>query len=76
MGAEKFKWKRVYHTVVFIEVHYCEIVLHISVFIEKYIIAKNAWKEKTLVRELVKQLSNNCELVTLLLEWLKLTEKG
>ena len=46
MGAEKFKWKRVYHTVVFIEVHYCEIVLHISVFIEKYIIAKNAWKEK------------------------------
>ena len=66
----------VYHTVVFIEVHYCEIVLHISVFVEKYIIAKNAWKEKTLVRELVKQLSNNCELVTLLLEWLKLTEKG
>ena len=42
MGAEKFKRKRVYHTVVFIEVHYCEIVLHISVFIQKYIIAKNA----------------------------------
>ena len=32
-------------------------------------------RKKTLVRELVRQLSNNCELVTLLLEWLKLTEK-